>query len=59
MHKDEKKDLLEKWQILGLSLMMISKSQEDFYDLVQQEFGYVWDGKVGQRGEATNEKFIS
>ena len=45
MHKDEKKDLLEKWQILGLSLMMISKSQEDFYDLVQQEFGYVWDGK--------------
>ena len=45
MREDEKKDLIEKWHILGLSFMMMSKSQEDFYELVKQEFGYVWDGK--------------
>ena len=45
MHKDEKKDLLEKWQILGLLLMMMPKTPEDFYGLVKQEFGYIWDGK--------------
>ena len=45
MNADEKKDLMEKWQILGLSFMMMSKSPEDFYDLIKQEFGYVWDGK--------------
>jgi len=37
--------MIEKWQILGLSFMMISKSPEDFYDLIKQKFGYVWDGK--------------
>ena len=45
MREDEKKDLIEKWQILGLSFMMMSPTQEDFYDLVKQEFGYIWDGK--------------
>jgi hypothetical protein len=45
MQDDQRKDLLEKWQILGLSLMMMSKTPEDFYDLVKQEFGYSWDGK--------------
>ena len=40
MREDEKKDLIEKWQILGLSFIMISESQEDFYDLNNQEFGY-------------------
>mgnify|MGYP001319620778 CR=1 FL=1 len=45
MQKDQRKDLLEKWQILGLSLMMISKTPEDFHDLVKREFGYTWDGK--------------
>ena len=45
MQDDQRKDLLEKWQILGLSLMMMSKTPEDFYDLVKQEFGYNWDGK--------------
>ena len=29
MREDEKKDLIEKWQILGLSFMMMSKSQAD------------------------------
>ena len=47
MREVEKKDLIEKWQILGLSLMMMSKLQEDFYELVKQEFGYVWDGIGG------------
>ena len=45
MQDDQRKDLLEKWQILGLSLMMMSKTPEDFYDLVKQEFSYSWDGK--------------
>ena len=45
MLDDERKDLIEKWQILGLSLMMLSKTQEDFYRLVSQEFGYAWDGQ--------------
>ena len=45
MREDEKKDLIEKWQILGLSFMMMSQSQEDFHLLVKQEFGYIWDGK--------------
>ena len=45
MREDEKRDMIEKWEILGLSFMMMSKSPEDFFDLIKQEFGYVWDGK--------------
>ncbi|MDC0644970.1 hypothetical protein OAP53_01710 [Alphaproteobacteria bacterium] len=45
MLEDQRKDLLEKWQILGLSFMMMSETPEDFHDLVKQEFGYIWDGK--------------
>ena len=45
MQEDQRKDLLEKWQILGLSFMMMSKTPEDFHNLVKQEFGYIWDGK--------------
>jgi hypothetical protein len=45
MNEDEKKDMIEKWQILGLSFMIMSKSPEDFYARIKQEFGYVWDGK--------------
>jgi len=45
MTNEDKKDLLEKWQILGLSFIMMSKTPEDFHDLVKQEFGYIWDGK--------------
>ena len=45
MQEHQKQDLLEKWQILGLSFMMMSKTPEDFHDLVKQEFGCIWDGK--------------
>ena len=45
MLDNQRKDLLEKWQILCLLFMMMSKTPEDFYDLVKQEFGYIWDGK--------------
>ena len=45
MHEDEKNDLIEKWQILGLSFMMMSQTKEDFYDLIKQEFGYIWNGQ--------------
>ena len=44
MKECQRKDLLEKWQILGISLMMMSKTPEDFHDLVKKEFGYIWDG---------------
>ena len=44
MREDQLKDLLEKWQILGLSFVMMSKSPEEFHDLAQQEFGNMWDG---------------
>ena len=45
MTNEDKKDLLEKWQILGLSFIAFSKTPEDFHYLVKQEFGYIWDGK--------------
>lgn len=41
MREDEKKDLIEKWQILGLTFMMMSNSQEGFFNLVKQEFVFV------------------
>ena len=41
--EDEKRDLIEKWQRLKLSFMMISQTKEDFYGLIKQEFGYIWD----------------
>ena len=45
MQENQRKALHEKWQILGLSFMMMSKTSEDFHDLVKQEFGHIWDGK--------------
>ena len=41
MRKDETEDVIEKWQIRGLSLLMMSETKEDFYELVKQEFGYI------------------
>ena len=49
MQEDRREDLQEKWQILGLSFMMMSKTPGDFHDLVKQEFGYIWDGKGWQK----------
>ena len=45
MTVEDKQELLEKWQVLGLSFVMMSKTPEDFHDLVKQEFGCMWDGK--------------
>ena len=45
MRDKDRQELMEKWQVLGLSLMMLSQTNEEFVDLVKQEFGYVWDGK--------------
>ena len=45
MRDYQRKELLEKWEILGLSFMMMSKTSEEFYDLIKQEFGYIWDGQ--------------
>ena len=44
MHYKDRQELMEKWQVLGLSLMMLSQTNKVFFDLVKQEFGYVWDG---------------
>ena len=41
MQEGQRKDLLEKWKILGLSFMMMSKTREDFHDLIKQEFSYI------------------
>ena len=48
MTSEDKKDLLEKWQVLRLSFMMMSQTPEDVHDLVKQEVGYMWDGKGWQ-----------
>ena len=45
MHDKDRQELMEKWQVLGLSLMMLSQTNKEFFDLVKQEFGHVWDGK--------------
>ena len=45
MHDKDKQELMKKWQVLGLSLMLLSQTNEEFFDLVKQEFGYVQDGK--------------
>ena len=45
MHDKDRQELMEKWQVLGLSLMMLSQTNEEFFDFVKQEFCYIWDGK--------------
>ena len=44
MRDRDRQELMKKWRVLGLSLMMLSQTNEEFFDLVKQEFGYVWDG---------------
>jgi hypothetical protein len=44
MRDKDRQELMKKWRVLGLSLMMLSQTNEGFFDLVKQEFGYVWDG---------------
>jgi hypothetical protein len=44
MRDKDRQELIKKWRVLGLSLMMLSQTNEEFFDLVKQEFGYVWDG---------------
>ena len=43
MDENDRRDLIKKWHVLGLSLMMMSKAPEDFFELVKEEFGYIWD----------------
>jgi hypothetical protein len=45
MQEDQRKDLPEKWQILGLSFVMMSQTPEDYHDLFKQEFGCKLDGR--------------
>ena len=49
--EDQRKDLLEKWQIRGLSLMMMSETPEDFHDLVKQNLATYGMVKLDQGGE--------
>lgn len=45
MDRDDITDLMEKWNSLGLSLIMLCETPEDFFATVRQEFGFIWDGK--------------
>jgi len=38
--------MLEEWRIIGLDLIIMSKRPEDSDDLVNQDFGFIWDSKV-------------
>lgn len=44
MRDKDRQELMEKWQVLGLSLKVLSKTNKDFFDIVKQKFGYFWDG---------------
>jgi hypothetical protein len=33
MRNKDKQEFMQKWQVLGLSLMMLSQINENFYDL--------------------------
>ena len=44
MRDKDMQGLMEEWQVLGLSLMMLSRINKDFFDIVKQTFGYIWDG---------------
>ena len=41
MRDKDRQEFMKKWRVLGLSLMMLSQTNEVFFDLVKQEFGYV------------------
>jgi hypothetical protein len=45
MKPDEQKEILEIWQVLGLSLMYITGDKEEFFKTVKEELGYQWDGE--------------
>ena len=45
MRDKDRQELMEKWQVLGLSLMMLSQTNQEFFVIVKQEFGYVYDGR--------------
>ena len=45
MRDNDRQEVVEKWQVLGLSLMMLSQTNQEFFDIVKQEFGYVYDGR--------------
>ena len=57
MRKDETKDVIEKWQILGLSLMMMSETKEDFYELVKQGLAIFRMSRLDQRIAVPMNKF--
>ena len=46
MDRDDIKDLMEKWNSLGLSLITLCETPEDSVATVSQEFGIIWDGKA-------------
>ena len=45
MNKKDQKEILEIWQVLGLSLMYITGDKEEFFKTVKEELGYQWDGE--------------
>ena len=45
MNAKEQKEILEIWQVLGLSLMYITGDKQEFFKTVKEELGYQWDGE--------------
>lgn len=54
MEKKEAEELMHNWNILGLSLIMLSENRQAFYALVKQEFGYRWDGQGWKKDITTH-----
>ena len=45
MSERDRQELMHKSQFLDLFLMMLSQTNEEFFDGVKRLFGYAWDGK--------------
>ena len=43
MRDKDRQELMEKWQVLGLPVMMLFQINQEFFDIVKQEFGSVYD----------------
>ncbi len=45
MKAEDQKELMQIWQVLGLSLLYLSENKQEFFKLIRDELGYHWDGK--------------
>ncbi len=45
MKPEEQREIMQIWQVLGLSLMVLSQDKQAFFKLIKDELGYSWDGE--------------